>query len=159
MGQDSQNVLSEVSNPDGRECEDYVLLKFRHRDIWQMGTNFFLIRSLHLLGRSLNLTKEAKCSAATLLFMHKATCCHHREVHNRNKHRYENRKSFGFNAYLAHYSTMYHLTSRKRNSKSIYTECAKRSCAQVYEGGCTVLEMGTLYRPISRYCAVCCCSI
>jgi len=34
MGQNSKNMLSEVSDPDGSECEDYFLLKFRHRVIW-----------------------------------------------------------------------------------------------------------------------------
>jgi hypothetical protein len=124
-----------------------------------MGTNIFLIRPLQLLGTSLNLTKEAKYPAATLLFIHKATCCHYREVHNRNKHRYENRKSFGFNAYLAHYSTMYHVGASTRQSQSIYTECAKCCYAIVYKGSCTVLEMRTLYKPISMYCAKCCCYI
>jgi len=121
--------------------------------------HFFLFRSLHLLGRSLTLTKDAKCPTAKLLFMHKATSCHYQEVHNRNKHLYDNRKSFRFNAYLAHYSTMYHLSSSKRKSHSIYKECAKCRCPTVYKGSSTVLEMTTLYRPISMYCAMCCCYI
>lgn len=52
--------------------------------------------------------------------------------------------------YLAHYSTMYHLSSSKRKTYSIYTGCVKCCCATVYKGSCTVLEMRTLYRPISR---------
>jgi hypothetical protein len=82
------------------------------------GNQIFLISSIHLLFRSLTLTKEAKCTAATLLFMRKITCCYCCEVHKMNKHHYENRKSFRFKTYLAHYSTMYHRSSSKRHSQS-----------------------------------------